>query len=141
MQKYIITSEAFKGYILLTYKDYYLVAMEIQADMTKEHLDWFFTNLQLHSKFVKVFMDKINQSGIWKMSKYKEEITFENFWEQYNYKVGNKKRAHIYWNKMNDSERLKALYHIKRYDRALKLTPHVQKLYPDSYLSQARWNN
>lgn len=70
-----------------------------------------------------------------------ESLDFDNFWNTYAYKDGNKSRAKRLWEALNNVERAKALTHIAVYERQLILKKGVAKLYPETYLHQQRWNN
>ena len=70
-----------------------------------------------------------------------DEITFEQFWEAYNYKVGNKKRVMRRWQAMPLPERAKAIQHIRKYNFYLAHHPNIERKYPETYLNAEEWNN
>ena len=76
-----------------------------------------------------------------KVSKVEEDLSFDNFWKVYNYKVGNKKRAERLWQRLTDDQKAKAITHLKSYESFLIMNPGLAKLYPETYLNQERWNN
>jgi hypothetical protein len=77
----------------------------------------------------------------WQLKKIEEDLSFESFWERYNHKVGNKKRAERLWNQLSKKEKAKAMAFLKRYESYLNQNPGIAKLYPETYLNQQRWNN
>lgn len=68
------------------------------------------------------------------------DLSFANFWQQYKYKVGNKKRSERLWNSLSKANKGKAINFIPKYEAQLLQTNH-DKLYPETYLNQQRWNN
>ena len=69
------------------------------------------------------------------------DLSFERFWEEYDYKIGKKTRVRKKWEVMDDMERIKALKHIKTYRYFLIQHSHIQKQYPETFLNRAEWNN
>lgn len=69
------------------------------------------------------------------------DLSFNAFWEEYDYKVGNRGRAMKLWTVLNDAERMKALSGISKYKQWLAQRPQTERLYPETYLSQKRYNN
>lgn len=140
MKRYIVNSEAFLGYILLGY-DGWLVQLEINGELTEQQIEAFYKLLPMHQKGVSVFRKQIAQNGTASVEEYKEGLTFDYFWDCYNYKAGNKKRSERCWNKLNNINRNRAVFYLGRYEQELKSKPHQQKMYADTYLTQQRWNN
>lgn len=70
-----------------------------------------------------------------------EDLSFDAFWKAYAYKIGKKARAEKLWELMSEGERTEALKAIPRYKRWLALRQTVEQLYPETYLSQRRWEN
>lgn len=69
------------------------------------------------------------------------DLSFENFWEQYDYKKGKKSRVQKKWEAMDDANKFKALKYIKKYNFYLAERRHMEKKYPETYLNTAEWNN
>lgn len=71
--------------------------------------------------------------------KIEQKITFDMFWDKYNYKhVGGKVEASKAWEKLSDKDKQEAYQYITVYDSMLKVNP-VAKLYGASYLNKKRW--
>lgn len=64
---------------------------------------------------------------------------FSDFWDKYAYKVGNMKRARKLWGLLAEDERRAAITGIRRYNSYLAQHPSIEKAYPETYLSQKRW--
>lgn len=68
------------------------------------------------------------------------DVTFDRFWNQYAYKVGNKARAVKLWNALPEMERILALGAIAAQRRHSE-SRRTDMPYPETYLSQRRWEN
>jgi len=69
----------------------------------------------------------------------KNNISFEIFWNEYDKKVGDKKKLIKKWNKLKEEEQLKILSHIKKYKIA---QPDKQyRKNPETYLNNKSWND
>lgn len=68
------------------------------------------------------------------------ELTFEKFWNVYAYKRGNIERTKKLWAKITEAEKIIAIGFINKikqvYEKEGKQMP-----YPETYLSQRRWEN
>jgi hypothetical protein len=68
------------------------------------------------------------------------DFSFDKFWQVYAYKRGNIPRCKKLWEKMSGHEKVLAIGFINKlratYDREKKDMP-----YPETYLSQKRWEN
>ena len=69
------------------------------------------------------------------------DLSFEAFWTKYNYKVGKKERAKKLWQVMTDEEHASALFAIAKYNSYLINHPTIERAYPETWLSQRRWEN
>lgn len=68
-------------------------------------------------------------------------LEFVDFWEHYKLKDGDKTRASRLWAKLEEHERVLAIEYLKTYDKILTNNPGMQKLLPETYLHQRRWEN
>ena len=65
--------------------------------------------------------------------------SFEDFWDEYNKKSGNKKDCEKKWNKIDQKTKEKIIDHVKDY---VISTPEVSfRKNPETYLNQEHWNN
>lgn len=65
------------------------------------------------------------------------QVTFEDFWERYGYKV-DKKRALDKWKKLKPAEQRRAVEYISKYKNELRRTG-VAQMYPKTYLQNKIW--
>jgi len=69
------------------------------------------------------------------------DLSFNAFWDAYAYKVGKQERARKLWASMSDADKTKCLRSIPRYNQWLSSKFNMERLYPETYLSQSRFNN
>jgi hypothetical protein len=119
------------------------IYFDCKAEVSNELLDW------LKKAFVLVNQKDVHKSLIVfqkadKSADFTEilqDVSFEVFWEKYDYKVGKKSTVENKWNAMGDGERSKALAHIAKYNYFLAENPHIQRKYPQSFLAAKEWDN
>ena len=113
-------------------------SVENSDKMTDNELIWLLQHTPIHEYRVgKIVPDSKNKL---KLIKAQSDLSFQNFWSVYNYKVGNKAKAEKLWSKMTDNERVACFEGITRYDYWLSTTT-TAKVYPERFLSQKRWEN
>lgn len=147
MKEYLITLEgkAASKTLHLGYRNGLLAKVEIPAheqysdtDLTwlLNWLRWQITESQLHdnvrdtTKVVKFSVFEIEQ-----------DLSFDHFWEVFDNKVGNRKRARKLWDALTDQQRIAVFINIRKYKYFLSINTNQQQLYPETYLSQERWTN
>lgn len=106
------------------------VVKEATVTYFKEHFPFTVDGLN-HYKTLQMF----------KVDELLQDLSFEAFWNTYAHKVGNKARAEKLWNALSDNARAKALNYIRTYNNYLLQNQGIQKLYPETYLNQKRYNN
>lgn len=66
-------------------------------------------------------------------------ISFNEFWDLYDKKVGNKNKIELKWKRLSDAERIAIMQHIPLYKNA---QPNKQyRKNPESYLNDRSWND
>lgn len=70
-----------------------------------------------------------------------KDLSFNAFWEAYDYKVGDKQRAYKLWTALGEADRTLALRAIPKYNVFLKLKPNQDRLYPETFLKQERFRS
>jgi hypothetical protein len=75
-----------------------------------------------------------------KVTAIETELSFDDFWELYDYKVGNKKRAKESWDKLDDATRALVMAKVKEYNYYMAHVSHA-KVFPERFLAQRRWEN
>lgn len=76
-----------------------------------------------------------------RVAKVEQDLSFESFWEAYGYKVGNKARAAKLWGNMGKQDKQHCFVGIRAYNYYLTLHTNVEKLYPETFLHQRRYEN
>jgi len=95
----------------------------------------------------KYFPFHISQMDVFRHSKgvtVKEvtpDLSFKKFWDAYGHKQGKKARAERLWKQLSLAEKAKAMAYIRTYDNFLYMNKGIAKAYPETYLSQKRWEN
>ena len=104
------------------------------ADLTEKQQIWFLQKMP--REFSE--LQRVITGTSAKLTAITKEITFDDIWEKFDYKVG-KKEALSRWNKMPKAEQIKAFNFIQKY-KARKSDTQAQ-LYLASYLNKERWND
>lgn len=144
MAKYEIKFRNTEGALELTYEEHRLISISLtkHEKMSYMQRNWIFTSL---TKFIdtentmKGYIETHKDKFI--VTQIPTDLSFEAFWLQYGNKVGKKGRAEQLWKLLQDEEKERALLYIKKYKNWLVQNPSVQMLYPETYLSQKRWEN
>lgn len=134
-QKYTITFVNYPGGIRLGYAEDMLVSVEIEMELSGEQHEWFWSRVPIFLKE----LDRLKNAKI-KIINEPIDLSFEVFWDQYDYKVGKRSRAKKLWEAMSASERVSCLLKIKAYKFWLA-HKNVDTVYPETWLSQRRWEN
>lgn len=140
MKTYEYFSIGFGGNVQVTYKDGVIHKVEL-ADTKLEVINS--TNSPEAVAKCYFFIYEIGflaaTQGKLKVKEITREVTFDMFWDAYNYKaVGGKVEAQRAWNKLSKINQLMAFDYIKQYDGQVKLN-NVAKLYGARYLNAQRW--
>ncbi len=69
----------------------------------------------------------------------KPDLSFETFWNLYNYKMG-KIEARKQWNKLSERDKIQAIVSIKAYNGFLARKGH-DRLFPERYLKKRAFEN
>jgi hypothetical protein len=96
--------------------------------------------LKEHFPFETKAISYYQKSKFFNVELVEQDLSFKAFWDAYDNKVGNKKRAEKLWNALKPTDKAKAIAYIKRYDNIL-IRSNVTKLYPETYLNQKRFDN
>jgi hypothetical protein len=135
--KRIITGERFSGEIIIENdQEGNLVLIDIrEAGLSQTQLMWLWCDQSISCALPKL----LNDITV-KVTTVKEEITFDMFWKKYNDKErSSKKRTLTKWNRMRESEQVKAFNYIPKYFQSIP--SGVEKKYAETYLNAELWNN
>ena len=137
-KRYTLTSDKFKGEIIFEFTDLVLTKYDTgSAELTDAQIVYFAKNLPRELAEVEAFLSKSPSA---KFEEIKEEITFDMFWNRYDDKQSSsKKKTLTKWNKMKQSEQIKAYNHIPKY--FMSLPPNTRKKFAETYLNAELWNN
>jgi hypothetical protein len=134
-EKYILTSPNFEGEIVLEFSlEGTLRSFKNDATLNEVQLDWLSKNFPMNIQTVNEIIKKSKMKATYIPA----EVTFEQFWDEYDYKV-DKAQAKKVWDKMKTGEKLAAVNAIKSYKFYLQSNPGISKIYPERYLKNKRW--
>jgi len=138
MRRFLITSSAFTGEADILY----------DGDGRLVKLDLIATNMP--AAIVNIFKEKVPGQierletaftpGSVTIVETSYEVTFEMFWNKYDYKV-NKKRCEPLWSKLSKASQVEAYIGVDAYNKFLKGTGWRKKADPEKYLRDHYWEN
>lgn len=82
---------------------------------------------------------QVFETRLFEITTVSKPVSFDQFWEAYDYKVGRKKAENV-WEKMTEAQLAKAFTAIKPYNYHLATNPRA-KLHPETYLRNERYND
>ena len=118
--------------------------LSIKFDETTNAIqrNWFLSLIGVRYEGLLNIYQKVKEKGVeCELVEIPSNLSFDAFWEAYAYKVGKKERVKKKWDAMPESERTKALAHIKKYNYFLSERPHMERKYAETYLNCQEWNN
>lgn len=133
MHKILVTGKKFSGELLFELDQDGVVRSFINdADLNVDQVKWLSTNFPMH-------LDKLNEmisQGMITGKLIEADLSFENFWSKYDYKVG-KQQSQRFWDKLSKEDKLLALDNIDPYNYYLSIKTNQDRMYPASYLNPA----
>jgi hypothetical protein len=134
-----ITSEG----VFFSYKDGLLVRFDASDGVDSQQVKWLHDNLPLKHDDFTAFKAKIegNKNRKAKIVEVGKDLSFEAFWETFNYKKGRKESCKRTWDAMSQADKVLAMDYIKVYKRFLGARPNQDSVYPQTFLNTAEWNN
>ncbi|TDL99602.1 MAG: hypothetical protein C4K58_06840 [Flavobacteriaceae bacterium] len=132
-REYIMVGKLFEGSIVLKYHlNGIFYSIKIEAELSIEQYRALRLDvLKTEESFLKTF------GGVKGLSikEVPPNLSFESFWEVYDYKVGKKVQTQNFWDKMPEGDKIKALLYIPKLKTTKKMEG-TQMPYPSTYLSQ-----
>lgn len=121
--------------VTVSYQDGQLKTIEVENPNfeTKQKAELKYSMYYCETDFLKVAV-----SSKIKLIEIKREVTFDMFWDRYDYKSSGKKEAMDAWKKLSKNDQISAFDYIGVYESNLKLNP-VSKLHGSTYLNKKRW--
>lgn len=143
MASYKVTGKKAKMSFILYYKDKLMTRFEIIApELWSEHQrKYICINILPLVISDEDFLKSSDIQEIFKVEVIPDSLTFQDFWDLFGNKVGKKVKAEQLWKLLPEAEKREAIIGIKRYKNWLIQNPNVQMLYPETFLSQKRWEN
>ncbi|NJM14038.1 MAG: hypothetical protein HC896_00395 [Bacteroidales bacterium] len=134
MREFILTSKNFEGSLTFGYNENeVLLSFANNAELNDGQVDFLCKNFPFRLCYLNMFAGEKGKI---------EEITdvsFENFWDIYNYKT-DKINALKFWDKMPNNDKLDAINGIKRY-KTRCLMKNTAMIYAVRYLRNRRWED
>lgn len=140
MKKYHLTSASMTGYVEFIFDDNdLLVKMDtLNAEMSPSQHEWLLKKLPRELSAVSELLKNAKSAEFTHIID--GAVTFEMFWDKYNYKaLSSKKKAMEKWKKMNDGDRQRAYNYIQKYKSNLNYGTACK--YAETYLNAELWNN
>ena len=137
MVTYLFTHPSLKGKILFKYDFGRIKGFEIDGEPTEGQLHFIMDRFPINELDLQFF----HHDSKGTLKKIETDLSFDTFWNSYNYKVGNKKRAEKLYEALSDADKAEALRVIPIYDQFLAIKKNQDKLYAETYLSQRRFEN
>lgn len=136
--KYLVTIKKKEtAKVILYYEEGLLTCLEIKTpSLTPEQISWIKQTMPASETFLKPL-----EGGFITVEEIPQDLSFNAFWEAYNYKVGKKERALKYWTALTETERMQVFKAIPKYNYWLAQRPNMDRLYPEGFLHQRRFEN
>lgn len=136
VNKYLLHSNSFSGEVILHYNpDGCLIFFEYNAEMTEQQQLWFYNNFPTtYSRLEQI----IFKSKTVILKPIQLDLSFQNFWDTYDYKIGHKSRAEKLWNAAKEVEKVMVFENLPAYNYYLNIKK-IEKLYPETFLYQRRY--
>lgn len=138
MNKYLLTFNEKRGFASFEFdEEGYLIDFSIKAELTKDQHYWLLIKMPIKEDEIQGKLGSVKNT---RLELIPPDLSFEAFWQEYNYKTGNKSRSEKLWNELSDDDKIKVFNHMPRYRYHMKTTG-IQQAYPETFLSQRRFEN
>lgn len=130
-KRYSITSSAFEGELTFAYDESdVLTGFFNAATMNEQQIVWLATHFPMT---VSLLEQVAGMSSTLTIRLTTQEVTFQEFWDAYNYKV-DRKDAEKAWDKLTLAEKITAFERIPSYNYFLMTRRNQERMYPATYL-------
>ena len=137
MNKYILTSDKFLGEIIFEFDaDDRLCHFSNRAQLDDVQWEYVMRRMPAHSSWVKENFT----SDYTTIMHAKADLSFENFWNSYGYKINGRTTCERLWKGLTEAEKIRALSYIHQYKAQVAQAGTALK-YPETYLRTKCWNN
>lgn len=134
-RRYRVEFRTKQGSALLTYRSGLLVAASIDGEFTPQQLTWLWGWFPLEEEAASGY-----KNDAVRISLVPPDLSFDKFWNDYDYKVGKKERAARLWEALSDTDKALCLVAIRRYKNWLRMKS-IEQTYPETFLAQRRFEN
>ena len=139
MKKYVMASTKFVGEIIFGFNDDGdLIEFSNKAELTAEQRAYLCRVFPFTEKELGVIKSGVGTEV--KLIAMKLDYSFDDFWNAFNYKVGNKPRAEKIWKLLTPGERARIIDFIPKYHRYI-MSKKIESTYPETFLNQRRWES
>ncbi|MCL2290844.1 MAG: hypothetical protein FWC34_09130 [Bacteroidetes bacterium] len=138
MKIFHITSTRFEGYIELKFdeSDKFKGICFLETNISEDAQKWFLKNIPANVHALGLY----KQYDTVTVTEMMQDVTFDMFWKRYDDKLNSsKKKTLIKWNRMRETERVKAYRFIGKYFSSIP--DGTRKKYAETYLNAELWNN
>lgn len=107
-----------------------------RADAVAYFLAWVPKTIE----FLEAYVNDTSRK-LMKVTEIAPDLSFQAFWDAFDYKMGNRSRVEAAWAKMSTEDKNACMLSLKRYKTWKKLNPNIAHMYGETYLNQRRWEN
>ncbi len=139
MKHFQLTSGAFTGAVDIYFNDLGLLhEFSLKgAELSEKQQIWM---LKTMPREIAELQRVLGDSKTAQLTEIKFEVTFDAFWNKYDDKLcSSRKKTLLRWNKMNETDRLKAYNFISMYFAGI--AQGTRKKYAETFLNAELWNN
>lgn len=138
--QYILTSKKSNAKIVFHYDlRGFLTSFEAEGIETERQLMFFFWNEKFPFPYLQHMIEPVEKLGLFNIKQVDDDLSFERFWREYDYKVS-KKKAQKLWSKLSKANKIKVFLHLPKYRNYLAFK-HIEKAYPDTYLRNEKYED
>jgi hypothetical protein len=136
-KSYALRSSQFSGHLIFAYdEEGRLTEFRLEAGLSAQQHQYL---LDAFPATLGLLLALCNSSKTLRLEALPEDLSFDRFWDAYDYKVARRK-AEALWARLSQGERKMALDGIKPYDNWV-LKKNLAKCYPETYLRNRRWED
>lgn len=136
--KYVVTSKTFKGALLFEFDaDGTITQFANESELEVPQLVYLSKSFPMT---VVKLEELLGKSSSMKVELVPPDLSFKAAWDEYGYKLGNKKRAEKLWNDLTESQKIQFFNSLPGYNYYLSVKK-IERLYLETYLFQLRFEH
>lgn len=145
--KYALTSQRWEGEIILEFHDNgQLKYAQLPEVFDAKSLMFFASNFPVHINFIPFYKEHTGA----KVVEIPDDLTFDNFWNAFDKKIGPKEKARMYWEgekktitkrPLNDTDRAAVMRIVARYASRFKGEKKEFQPHASTFLHQRYWES